>query len=162
MMLRPKRHGTVAAPHRTVEQYRYTALDVRELYRHRVFVQPVGTVWRNCTLTWPWLRWFRLDSASLELELLNGSHVTVPLIWTQCGIFNRYWLVCPLCQCTVRLLLRGRRTVCLPAVRPVTARLAVQKRGRPQIIQSAQNSAKARRDAIAAHAVSATPALHAP
>jgi hypothetical protein len=90
--------------HRTVEHYRYTALDVRELYRHRVFVQPVGTVWRNCALTWPWLRWFRLGSACLELELLNGRHVTVPLIWTECGIFNRYWLVCPLCQRTVRLL----------------------------------------------------------
>ena len=28
----------------------------------------------------------------------------MPLIWTECGIFNRYWLVCPLCQRTVRLL----------------------------------------------------------
>jgi hypothetical protein len=104
MMLRPKGHGAVAAPHRTVEQYRYTALDVRKLYRHRVFHQPVGSVWRNCALTWPWLRSFRLASRSLELELLNGRHVTVPLICAECGIFNRYWLVCPLCQRTVRLL----------------------------------------------------------
>ena len=104
MMLRPKSHGAVAAPHRTVEQCRYTALDVRELYRHRVFHQPVGSVWRNCALTWPWLRSFRLASGSLELELREGRHVTVPLIWTECGIFNRYWLVCPLCQRTVRLL----------------------------------------------------------
>jgi hypothetical protein len=92
------------APYRTVEDYRSTALDARELYRHRVFVQPIRTVWRNCALTWPWLRSFRLASGSLELELLNGRHVTVPLIWTECGIFNRYWLVCPLCQRTVRLL----------------------------------------------------------
>ncbi len=89
---------------RTVEEYRGTALDVRELYRHRVFDQPVGSVWRNCALTWPWLRSFRLDPASLELELSNGRRMTVPLIWTHCGIFNRYWLVCPLCARTVRLL----------------------------------------------------------
>jgi hypothetical protein len=92
------------ASHRTVEEFRYTALDVRDLYRRGVFNQPVGSVWRNCALTWPWLRWFRLGSASLELELLNGRHVIVPVIWTECGIFNSYWLVCPLCQRTVRLL----------------------------------------------------------
>lgn len=91
-------------PHRTVEEYRGTALDVRELYRRHVFDQPVGTEWRKCALTWPWLRAFRLDAASLELELRNGRRVTVPLIWTECGIFNRYWLICPLCRRTVRLL----------------------------------------------------------
>ncbi len=113
-MARVKVHGQAATRHkvvaprqpewRTVEEYRGTALDVRELYRHRVFDQPVGSVWRNCALTWPWLRSFRLDAASLELELSNGRRMTVPLIWTQCGIFNRYWLVCPLCARTVRLL----------------------------------------------------------
>ena len=92
------------APHRTVEDYRGTALDVRELYRRHVFDQPVGSAWRNCALTWPWLRSFRLDSASLELELRNGRRVAVPLVWAQCGTFNRYWLACPLCRRTVRLL----------------------------------------------------------
>jgi len=90
--------------HRTVEEYRGTALDVRELYRRHVFDQPVGTEWRKCALTWPWLRSFRLDSASLELELRNGRRMTVPLTWTECGIFMRYWLACPLCQRRVRLL----------------------------------------------------------
>jgi hypothetical protein len=37
-------------PYRTVEDYRYTAFDVQELYRHHVFDQPVGTYWRNCAL----------------------------------------------------------------------------------------------------------------
>ena len=90
--------------HRTVEDYRDTALDVRELYRHHVFDQPVGTVWRNCMLRWPWLRSLRLDSASSELESRNGRRVTVPLTWTECGIFMRYWLACPLCQRRARLL----------------------------------------------------------
>jgi len=91
--------------HRTVEDYRRAALDVRELYRYRVFDRSVGTVWRNCALTWPWLRSFRLESASLELELRNGRHVTVPLTWESCGIFYNYWLACPLCRRRVRLLL---------------------------------------------------------
>lgn len=90
--------------HRTVEDYRSAALDVRELYRHRVFDQPVGSVWRDCALRWPWLRTFRLDPASLELELCNGRRVTVATTWTDCGIFMRYWLACPLCQRRVRLL----------------------------------------------------------
>jgi len=90
--------------HRTVEDYRRAALDVRELYRYRVFDRSVGTVWRNCALTWPWLRSFRLESASLELELRNGRHVTVPLTWESCGIFYNYWLACPLCRRRVRLL----------------------------------------------------------
>ena len=146
------RPATPKLTHRTVEEFRGTALDVRELYRHRVFVQPVGSVWRDCALTWPWLRWFRLGSASLELELLNGRQLTVPLIWTECGIFNRYWLVCPLCQRTVRLLYG------------IDERCACQRcaRGWPEIPQSAQNSAKARRDAIAAHEVSATSPIYAP
>jgi len=66
--------------HRAVEDYRGAALDVRELYRHHVSDRPVGTVWRDCAFTWPWLRSFRLDSASLELELHNGHCVTVPLM----------------------------------------------------------------------------------
>ena len=91
-------------PHRTVEEYRAAAFDIRELYRHHVFDQPVGTVWRDCMLRWPWLRSFRLDPASLELELRNGRCVTVPTIWEECGTFMRYWLTCPLCQRRVRLL----------------------------------------------------------
>ena len=59
-------------------------------------------------------------------------------------------------------LLGSKRGERLPALRQVTARLAAQKRGRPEIIQSAQNSVEARRDAIAAYAVSATSPLHAP
>ena len=149
-------------PHRTVEQYRYTALDVRELYRHRVFNQPVGSVWRNCALTWPWLRWFRLGSASLELELLNGRHVTVPLILD--GMRHLQPLLACLSTMSAHCppTLRDRRTVRLPALRPVTARLATQKRGWPEIPPSAQNSAKARRDAIAAYAVSPTSPIYAP
>jgi hypothetical protein len=91
-------------PHRTVEEYRGTALDVRELYRHHVFDWPVGSVWCNCALTWPWLRSFRLGSACLELELRNGWRLTVPLVWGECGVFNRTWLACPVCHRTVCLL----------------------------------------------------------
>jgi hypothetical protein len=77
-------------PHRTVEEYRGTALDVRELYRHHVFDQAVGSVWCNCALSWPWLRSLRLGSACLEWSLRNGRWVTVPLVCTEeCGAFNR-------------------------------------------------------------------------
>ncbi len=41
-------------------------------------------------------------------------------------------------------------------------RLAAQKRGWPEITPSAQNSPKARRDAIAVYPASATSSLHAP
>src|SRR5215472_8552465 len=90
--------------HRTVEQYRSAALDVRELYRHQVFDQPVGTVWRDCALRWPWLRSFRLASASLELGLSNGRRLTAPVMWTEYDIFMRFWLACQLCRRRVRLL----------------------------------------------------------
>ena len=108
-LARDQHHATVAPllwppPHRTVEEYRGTALDVRELYRHHVFDCLVGSVWCNCALTWPWLRSFRLGSACLELELRNGWRLTVPLVWRECGVFNRTWLACPVCRRTVCLL----------------------------------------------------------
>jgi hypothetical protein len=77
------------------------------------------------------------------------------------GIFNRFWLGCPLCRRTV-CQLYGIDDACLCQH---CARLwhasAVQERGRAEIPPCPQNSPKARRDAIAVHSVPATPALHA-
>jgi hypothetical protein len=93
-----------SSEHGTVEDHRGAALDVRELYRQRVLDRPVGSTLPNCAFRWPWLRSFHLGSASLELGLSNGRNITVPLSWTTCGIFNRFWLACPLCGRTVCLL----------------------------------------------------------
>jgi hypothetical protein len=81
----------------TVEDYRNIALDVRELMRKRVFAQPVGSVF-SLQLRFPWLRMMRLNSSSLDVELVTGRTVTVPLIWASCGVVGeRLRLGCPLC-----------------------------------------------------------------
>jgi hypothetical protein len=100
---RPKCEGTV-------EENRNIALDVRELMRKRVFQHPVGSAFR-LPLRFPWLRVLRLNSSSLELELLIGRTVTVPLVWARCGVMReRMRLGCPLCGRRVCVLyhLHGR------------------------------------------------------
>ena len=81
----------------TVENYRIIALDVRELMRKHVFEQPVGTIFRP-NLAFPWLRVMRLNSTTLDLELVSGRVVVVPLVWASCGVMGRRMrLQCPLC-----------------------------------------------------------------
>jgi hypothetical protein len=81
----------------TIEDHRLNALDVRELIRHRVFDQPTGRV-RNLDLTFSWLRVMRLNGSSLELQLVTGRIVVVPLVWASCGVIGeRLRLECPLC-----------------------------------------------------------------
>jgi hypothetical protein len=88
----------------TVEDHRPIALDVRELIRKRVFEQPVGSMFRP-SLAYPWLRMMRLNADSLCLELSAGRPVTVPLVWTNCGVMGaRIRLVCPLCARRVCVL----------------------------------------------------------
>jgi hypothetical protein len=87
---RPKCEGTV-------EDHRNIALDVRELIHKRVFERPVGSVFR-LNLRFPWLRVMRLSSSSLDLELVTGRTVVVPLVWASCGVVGqRIRLGCPLC-----------------------------------------------------------------
>ena len=81
----------------TIEDHRQIALDVRELIRKHVFEQPVGSVFRP-SIAYPWLRMMRLKSSSLDLELVTGRTVTVPLVWAGCGVVGeRLRLGCPLC-----------------------------------------------------------------
>jgi hypothetical protein len=56
----------------TVEDHRNIALDVRELIRHRVFDQPVGSIF-HLNMRFPWLRMMRLNASSLDLELVTGG-----------------------------------------------------------------------------------------
>ena len=71
---------------------------MRELIRHRVFHQPVGSIFR-LNLRFPWLRVMRLNSSStLDLELVTGRTVVVPLVLASCGVMGqRMRLECPLC-----------------------------------------------------------------
>ena len=71
----------------TIEDHRNSALDVRELIRKQVFEQPVGTVFRP-NFAFPWLRVMRLNSTALDLELVSGRVVVVPLAWANCGIMS--------------------------------------------------------------------------
>jgi hypothetical protein len=81
----------------TIEDHRPIALDVRELIRKDVFTHPVGSVFRP-NIAYPWLRMMRLNSSSLDLELVTGRTVVVPLVWARCGaIAERIRLDCPLC-----------------------------------------------------------------
>jgi hypothetical protein len=81
----------------TVEDHRNIALDVRELIRHRVFDQPVGSIF-HLNIRFPWLRMMRLNSCSFDLELVTGRTVIVPLVWARCGIVGeRVRIECPLC-----------------------------------------------------------------
>jgi len=94
----------------TVEDHRRIALDVRELIHQHVFDQPVGSVF-GLTLRFPWLRVMRLNSSSLDLQLVTGRIVTVPLVWESCGVMGgRMRLECPLCRRRVCALyhLHGR------------------------------------------------------
>jgi hypothetical protein len=63
----------------TIEDHRQIALDVRELMRKHVFVRPVGSAF-HLQLRFPWLRVMRLNSSTLDLELVTGRTVTVPLL----------------------------------------------------------------------------------
>ena len=97
---RPKCEGTV-------EDHRNIALDVRELIRKRVFEQPVGSVF-HLNIALPWLRLMRLNSSSLNLELITGRTIIVPLVSASCGVVGqRMRLECPLCArrvCTLYYL----------------------------------------------------------
>ena len=63
------------------------ALDVRELIRRHVFDQPAGSAFR-LNLAYPWLRVMRLNSSSLDLQLVTGRSVIVPLVWASCGVMG--------------------------------------------------------------------------
>jgi hypothetical protein len=81
----------------TVEDHRAIALDVRELIRKHVFEQPVGSVFQ-LNIAFPWLRLMRLNSGSLDLELITGRAIIVPLVSASCGVMGeRLRLECPLC-----------------------------------------------------------------
>jgi hypothetical protein len=81
----------------TIEDHRMIALDVRELIRHRVFDQPVGSIFR-LNMRFPWLRVMRLNSSSLDLHLVTGRIVVVPLVWARCGAMGEQIRIeCPLC-----------------------------------------------------------------
>ena len=83
--------------HGTIEDHRNIALDVRELIRKRVFEQPVGSVF-HLNLAYPWLRVVQLKSSSLDLQLVTGRTVIVPLVSASCGVMGeRMRLKCPLC-----------------------------------------------------------------
>jgi hypothetical protein len=100
---RPKCEGTV-------EDHRNIALDVRELIRKHVFERPVGSVFR-LNIAFPWLREMRLNSSTLDLELVTGRTIIVPLVWASCGVIGeRMRLECPLCGRRVCVLyhLHGR------------------------------------------------------
>jgi hypothetical protein len=90
----PSRHPKCEG---TVEDHRNIALDVRELIRHRVFERRVGSEF-NLNLAYPWLRIMRLNSSSLDLQLVTGRVVAVPLVRANCGVMGeRMRLECPLC-----------------------------------------------------------------
>ena len=81
----------------TIEDHREIALDVRELIRKHVFDRPVGSVF-HLNIAFPWLRLMRLKSSSLDLELVTGRVVSVPLVSAGCGVMGeRMRLECPLC-----------------------------------------------------------------
>ena len=87
---RPKCEGTI-------EDHREIALDVRDLMRKHVFARPLGSVF-HLQLRFPWLRLMRLNSSSLDLELVTGRTIVVPLVWADCGVLGeRLRLACPLC-----------------------------------------------------------------
>ena len=93
----PKRLSRHPKCEGTVEDHRPIALDVRELIRKHVFEQPVGSVFQ-LNIAFPWLRLMRLNSASLDLELVTGRTINVPLVSASCGVMGqRMRLECPLC-----------------------------------------------------------------
>jgi hypothetical protein len=64
----------------TIEDHRAIALHVRELIREYVFEQPAVSVF-HLNLRFPWLRVMRLNSGSLDLKLVTGCTVVVPMVW---------------------------------------------------------------------------------
>jgi hypothetical protein len=97
----------------SVEEHRNIALDVRELIRKHVFEQPVGSVFRP-NIAYPWMRVMLLNASSLDLELVTGGTVIVPLVWANCGVMGeRMRLECPLCARRVCVLYHlDRRLAC--------------------------------------------------
>ena len=71
----PKRQSRHPKCEGTIEDHRTIALDVRELIRKRVFEQPAGSVF-HLNIAFPWLRLMRLNSASLDLELITAAPST--------------------------------------------------------------------------------------
>ena len=74
------------------------------LIRLRVFDNRVGSVF-HLNLRFPWLRVIWLNSSSLDLQLVTGRIVVVPLVWASCGVMGeRLRLECALCgrrACTI-------------------------------------------------------------
>ena len=100
----PKRLSRHPKCEGTVEDHRNIALDVRELIRQRVFDNPAGSAFR-LPLAYPWLRVMRLNSSSLDLQLVTGRIVAVPLVSANCGAMGeRMRLECPLCARRVCVL----------------------------------------------------------
>jgi hypothetical protein len=94
---RPKCEGTV-------EDHRNIALDVRELIRNRVFEQPVGSAFR-LQLRFPWLRQMRLNSSTLDLELVTDLHGRVA-----CRHCNDLWYAAQRTSSTARKFLTKRKS----------------------------------------------------
>jgi hypothetical protein len=94
----PKRPSRPPKCEGTLEDHRPIALDVRELIRKAVFERPEGSVF-HLNLTFPWLRVMRLNANSLDLKLVTGRTVIVPLVPASCGVMGeRMRLECPLCS----------------------------------------------------------------
>jgi hypothetical protein len=83
----PKRLSRHPKCEGTVEDHRAIALDVRELIRKRVFEQPVGSVF-HLNIAFPWLREMRLNANSLDLKLVTGRTIIVPLVSASCGVIG--------------------------------------------------------------------------
>ena len=84
----PKRLSRHPKCEGTVEDHRPIALDVRELIRQRVFDNPAGSAF-HLNLAYPWLRVMRLNSSSLDLQLVSGRAVSVPLVPASCGVVGQ-------------------------------------------------------------------------
>ena len=83
----PKRPSRPPKCEGTLEDHRPIALDVRELIRKAVFERPEGSVF-HLNLTFPWLRVMRLNANSLDLKLVTGRTVIVPLVPASCGVMG--------------------------------------------------------------------------
>jgi hypothetical protein len=89
----PKRLSRHPKCEGTVEDHRPIALDVFHL-----------------NLAYPWLGVMQLNSSSLDLQLVTGRAVMVPLVWASCGVVGeRLRLACPLCGRRVCTLYQPRR-----------------------------------------------------
>ena len=121
---RPKCEGTI-------EDHRDIALDVRELIRKHVFERPVGSIF-HLNIAFPWLRVMRLNSSALDLQLVTGRTVIVPLVRANCGAMGeRMRLECPLCArrvCTLYHL--HSRVACRRCHGPVICGTATSSYGR--------------------------------